>query len=1392
MAFNRKCPPVFKEDETDYEQWKKDVDLWTVITDLEKKNQAIVIHGSLSGRARDASSELTKAELNAEDGVDKLLTRLDRVFLQDKNWRSANAYLDFENCRRDSDTPIDKFLSDFDKKYFKLKECEVVLPDPVLACRLLKSANLSDVHFQLALSTVGEMKLENMRKTLKRLFSDGGIICTPKSDCSDVMSQAAAIKVEPVMLSEGYRQRSGNRSYGGRQGPSGLSRGYQRENKRNPFGQDGRVMRCFNCKSEYHFSRSCPRSSDRNAFYTNNFNDEEDVQITLMASDNVSEDKINILFGETIGAMILDLGCSKTVCGIKWFDTFLETLTDSKKKKIVYEKSTSVFKFGDGKRWQSMKRVVIPCVLAGKNINIRTDIVDCNIPLLLSKESMKKAGMVIDTNTDTATVFGRKVKLSTTSIGHYKLSIVQPPTDAEVEHILLTFGSASPNAIATKLHRQFAHPSAERLKKFMKDAQRDDEELMEAIDKITKECDICIQFKKPRPRPVVTLPLASNFNETLSMDLKKWHGVHFLVMVDLASRFCTATVIPDKSAETVVTAIFRFWITIFGAPRSILSDNGGEFNNEQMRCLGDHFGIKLMCTAAESPWSNGVCERRNYLLGISVQRIMRETKVNVHIALSWAVAAHNSLHNHNGFSPNQLVFGKNPAFPNILDSDPPALEIPTTKIIIDNQNARDAAWEGHTCRDANERIKRALLHQVREDNVALLKNGDSVYYKRQGEDRWRGPGNVIGRDGKQVLVRHGGIYVRVHACRLQKSYSRNSDPLQLPENDTPTPTVGRVHSTGVDDDDSDDEDGVGVEDFDNVDDAAAGGSATEHYINPSNSMPTVKPGNRIEYIDEDGARNNVTVISRAGKIGGKYGHCYNIQNQQGEGTCIDLLRDVHKWRKVPDSEEILSCSSNDSEYQAKLAEHDNWVRNKVYVRVNDCGQSTISLRWVVTEKIKNSVPVVKARLVARGFEEELFQRTDSPTCSKDSLMLSLAMMASYGWQSHSIDIKCAFLQGNEIERDIYVRPPKEFDDGYLWKLNKNVYGLNDAARAWYSRLKHVLMKLGMRISQLDPALFFWWRGNVLSGIMCVHVDDILLGGTSDFFARIVEPMKEQLTVGTSCDGDFFKYIGVSIVQKDGIIGLHQNDYVDSLEAIGLTRTRASRRLDKLGKKELHDFRALVGQLNWLGTQTRPDISFDVCELSTVLNAATVDDALRVNKVVKKVKQRRVTLQFQPLDCADGFTIECYGDASFGNLPNGGSQGGFVIFLVDSHGAKCPLAWQSKKVRRVVKSSLAAETLALLDVAEAGVYLATLLTEITGLKPVVKCFVDNKSLVDNLYSTKLVEDKLIRSPMAVLKDLLERQEVASVTWVRAARQIADALTKRGASVDLLLSAIAEAK
>ena len=74
------------------------------------------------------------------------------------------------------------------------------------------------------------------------------------------------------------------------------------------------------------------------------------------------------------------------------------------------------------------------------------------------------------------------------------------------------------------------------------------------------------------------------------------------------------------------------------------------------------------------------------------------------------------------------------------------------------------------------------------------------------------------------------------------------------------------------------------------------------------------------------------------------------------------------------------------------------------------------VRWVITEKPDDGV---KVRLVARGFEEDLVNHADSPTYSKDSLQLSLALMGTYEWKCHTVNIKSAFLEGNKIERNVF-------------------------------------------------------------------------------------------------------------------------------------------------------------------------------------------------------------------------------------------------------------------------------------------------------------------------------------------------------------------------------------
>ena len=119
----------------------------------------------------------------------------------------------------------------------------------------------------------------------------------------------------------------------------------------------------------------------------------------------------------------------------------------------------------------------------------------------------------------------------------------------------------------------------------------------------------------------------------------------FLVMIDHATRFCSATVIRNKRLSTIVRGIFMQWVTIFGAPRKILSENGGEFNNAEMRQFGESLNVKMMCTAAESPRSNGMCERLNTVLADSVRKIIDDCSCDVA--------------NSCGFCPNQLVFGCN-------------------------------------------------------------------------------------------------------------------------------------------------------------------------------------------------------------------------------------------------------------------------------------------------------------------------------------------------------------------------------------------------------------------------------------------------------------------------------------------------------------------------------------------------------------------------------------------------------------------------------------------------------------------------------------------------------------------------------------------------------------
>ena len=336
-------------------------------------------------------------------------------------------------------------------------------------------------------------------------------------------------------------------------------------------------------------------------------------------------------------------------------------------------------------------------------------------------------------------------------------------------NILINVSDENVNKVANKLHRQFGHPHPNKLIKLVKDSGRGNKMLYDAIMKVSNNCVICAKFKKPPLRPIVSMPLANKLNDTISMDLKSWGSKYFLVMIDVATRYCIAVVINNKNPSTIISNFVLHWISIFGPPKSILSDNGGEFSNDEMRLLGEVFNIDIKTTAAESPWSNGVCERQNAVLGRSVQKIMADSKCTVEVALAWAVAARNSLANFSGYSPSQLVFGQNPGFPNVFSDKLPAMNSVNPSELIrlrTNLNAMHVARQEFIKYESDEKIKRALRHNVRATEAVMIETGEHVYYKRNNSPEWHGPAVVVGRDGKLFLVRHGGIIVRVHECRL--------------------------------------------------------------------------------------------------------------------------------------------------------------------------------------------------------------------------------------------------------------------------------------------------------------------------------------------------------------------------------------------------------------------------------------------------------------------------------------------------------------------------------------------------------------------------------------------------------------------------------------------------
>ena len=143
---------------------------------------------------------------------------------------------------------------------------------------------------------------------------------------------------------------------------------------------------------------------------------------SVLYTGNLKEENV-LHTSETKNKALIDTGCSATVAGQDWVRMLVGSMSEENQVKVEKLESIKTFRFGGGERRKSLGFWRIPCKIAGRKVMLETDVVEADIPCLLSKAALKRSGTVLKLETDQAEIFGMTIDLESTSSGHYSLEI---------------------------------------------------------------------------------------------------------------------------------------------------------------------------------------------------------------------------------------------------------------------------------------------------------------------------------------------------------------------------------------------------------------------------------------------------------------------------------------------------------------------------------------------------------------------------------------------------------------------------------------------------------------------------------------------------------------------------------------------------------------------------------------------------------------------------------------------------------------------------------------------------------------------------------------------------------------------------------------------------------
>ncbi|KAJ9481045.1 hypothetical protein VN97_g12463 [Penicillium thymicola] len=298
------------------------------------------------------------------------------------------------------------------------------------------------------------------------------------------------------------------------------------------------------------------------------------------------------------------------------------------------------------------------------------------------------------------------------------------------------------------------------------------------------------------------------------------------------------------------------------------------------------------------------------------------------------------------------------------------------------------------------------------------------------------------------------------------------------------------------------------------------------------------------------------------------------------------------------------------------------------------------------------------------------------------IIFTLIAQRAYKWRQ--FDAVAAYLNASrEDQETVYVMQPVGFEysepdigiKGWVCQLRQALFGLRDSAALWNKELDTRLVKIGFHALDDDPCVYIKTH-NGSTWFLLVHVDDFIgAAPTDEEVEQIFQQVKGQFEIKDM--GEPSRFLGSAIARDYDKRTIQMSQWDDDNEDPETL----------LNQEEHTFFRSLVGRLNWLAVETRPDIRFSVMKLQHRSASPTTNDLQAVRAVYRYLSG--TTNLGITLGKVDDTSFFAYADASHGDWHDSKSTEGAVWFF-----GGAPIIWYSKKQSIMTPSSTATEWCAL--------------------------------------------------------------------------------------------------